>query len=136
MASKTPAPKIAILGAGPAGLTLASLLAHNHIPYTLFDLHPPPASTSSLIPSGFLDLHPESGLLALEKCGLMGRFREIERAGSEECVIVDKGGVVKWRDEGGGGGGGGGDGDAGRPEVSRGDLMGLLMGSVPLEQIR
>jgi 2-polyprenyl-6-methoxyphenol hydroxylase-like FAD-dependent oxidoreductase len=130
MAPKIQAPRIAILGVGPAGLTLASLLSHNHIPYTLFDLHPPPTSTSFLIPSGSLDLHPESGLLALEKCGLMGGFMALEGAGSEECRIVDKGGVVKWRDEGGGGG------DGGRPEVSRGDLMGLLMGNIPPEQIQ
>lgn len=52
---------------------------------------------------------------------------KLEREGSEECKIVDKGGVVKWRDEGGGGG------DGGRPEVGRGDLMGLLMESVHVE---
>lgn len=55
---------------------------------------------------------------------------KLEREGSEECKIVDKGGVVKWRDEGGGGG------DGGRPEVGRGDLMGLLMEGVHVEQIQ
>jgi 2-polyprenyl-6-methoxyphenol hydroxylase-like FAD-dependent oxidoreductase len=83
LSTKIPTPRIAILDAGPAGLTLASLLSHNHIPDTLFDLHPPPSSSTSLAPSGSLDLHPETGLLALEKCGLMGRFMKLEREGSE-----------------------------------------------------
>jgi 2-polyprenyl-6-methoxyphenol hydroxylase-like FAD-dependent oxidoreductase len=99
-------PRVAVLGAGPAGLTLASLLTHASIPYTLYDLRTPPSSTSvtsPLVPSGSLDLHPESGLLALSSCGLADKFKALKREGSEECILTDKNGDVKWRDDGMGG---------------------------------
>jgi len=128
MSSKTP--RIAIIGAGPAGLTLASLLAHNSIPCTLFDLRPPPTNTSPtspLVPSGSLDLHAESGLLALEKCGLLDKFEALNRAGSEECIITDKSGEVKYSDDGQGGQ---------RPEIARNDLTHLLLSSIPEQDVK
>ncbi|PMD53023.1 FAD/NAD(P)-binding domain-containing protein [Hyaloscypha bicolor E] len=128
MSSKTP--RIAIIGAGPAGLTLASLLTHNSIPYMLFDLRPPPtnaSSTSPLVPSGSLDLHAESGLLALENCGLLDKLQALNRAGSEECIITDKTGEVKYSDDGQGGQ---------RPEIARNDLTHLLLSSIPEQNVK
>jgi len=123
-------PRITILGAGPAGLTLASLLTYASIPYILYDLRAPPTSTSAtspLIPSGSLDLHADSGLLALSSCGLADKFKALEREGSEECILTDKNGEVKWRDDGMGGQ---------RPEIARNDLTALLQSSIPFEQIK
>jgi len=123
-------PRVAVLGAGPAGLTLASLLTHASIPYTLYDLRTPPSSTSvtsPLVPSGSLDLHPESGLLALSSYGLADKFKALKREGSEECILTDKNGDVKWRDDGMGGQ---------RPEIARNDLTALLQSSIPSEQIK
>ncbi|KAE9364343.1 FAD/NAD(P)-binding domain-containing protein [Stipitochalara longipes BDJ] len=122
--------RIAILGAGPAGLTLASLLTHASVPYTLYDLRAPPTATSAtspLVPSGSLDLHADSGLLALSSCGLADKFKALEREGSEECILTNKNGDVKWRDDGMGGQ---------RPEIARNDLTALLQSSIPASQIK
>lgn len=120
-----PSPKIAILGAGPAGLTLASLLTKNSIPYTVFDLRsrPPPEAISQ--PSGSLDLHAESGLLALKSCGLLEKFSQLEAECGEEMIVADMHGVVRHQD----------DGDGNRPEIARNALTQLLLDSVPEENI-
>ncbi len=89
-------PRIAIIGSGPGGLTLASVLsAHNPaIPYTLFELRPPPSTTFSLTPSGSLDLHAESGLLALTHYNLLRQFETLQRACSEDTIISNKAGDI------------------------------------------
>lgn len=53
------APKIAIVGAGPAGLTLARILQVHKIPCTVFEKDP--TSTPRITNGGCLDLHPGSG---------------------------------------------------------------------------
>ena len=121
-----PSPKMAILGAGPAGLTLASLLTKHSIPYTVFDLRSRPSSTDMTLPSGSLDLHGESGLLALESCGLLERFKELSGECGEECKLADMNGEIKHQDEGNGL----------RPEIARNALTHLLLESVLEERIR
>ncbi|KAH9214740.1 hypothetical protein DL95DRAFT_259320, partial [Leptodontidium sp. 2 PMI_412] len=124
--------KIAILGAGPGGLTLASLLSSSSttttpISYTIFELRPqPPPLNATSSSSGSLDLHGNSGLLALSACGLMPAFEALKRECSEESIITDMKGEVKWRDEGFGE----------RPEIERGVLMGLLLGGVEEGRVR
>lgn len=120
-----PIPRIAILGAGPAGLTLASLLNISKIPYTIYEsrLSLPPPST----PSGSLDLHTESGLLALEGCGLTSNFKSLTSDCSEDTIIADKNGEVKWADDGMG---------ENRPEVARNDLTSLLLSSLPSASVK
>lgn len=122
----SPPPKIAILGAGPAGLTLASLFTKHSISYTVFDLRSRPSADDVNTPSGSLDLHGESGLLALETCGLLERFKGLRSECGEECILADMKGNVKHQDEGNGQ----------RPEIARNALTQLLLESVPEERIR
>jgi 2-polyprenyl-6-methoxyphenol hydroxylase-like FAD-dependent oxidoreductase len=119
-------PKIAILGAGPAGLTLASLFTKHNIPYTVFDLRSRPLPSAVNIPSGSLDLHQESGLLALKCCGLFEKFEQRKSECGEEFKLSDKTGAVKHQDEGQGG----------RPEIARNSLTQLLLDSVPEDSIK
>lgn len=72
--SATHQPRIAIVGGGPAGLTLGLLLQKHAIPFTIFELRPKPTDQQLAKPSGQLDLHEESGLAAIRACGLFEKF--------------------------------------------------------------
>lgn len=52
-------PRIAIIGGGPAGLTLGLLLHRRGIPFTIFELRQKPTDEEFARPSGMLDLHEE-----------------------------------------------------------------------------
>ena len=71
-------PKIAIIGAGPAGPTLTSLLhvSEVKVDLTLYELDASPTSCSE---GGTLDLHSDTCLAALRKCGLWDSFRKYAR---------------------------------------------------------
>jgi 2-polyprenyl-6-methoxyphenol hydroxylase-like FAD-dependent oxidoreductase len=134
MSSSNTYPRIAILGAGPVGLTLGSLLAKSNVPYTVYDLRPAPNALSSALTSdsppvysGSLDLHMESGLLALKACGLYDQFCALKQECSESMIIADKHGLVRWQDDGGSGE---------RPEIARNTLTDLLLSSIPDQSIK
>src|SRR5712691_3860229 len=69
-------PRIAIIGAGPGGLTLARILQTRHIPTTVFERESHPDERPQ---GGSLDLHQESGQLAVHLAGLDEQFRAIAR---------------------------------------------------------
>ena len=77
---------IAIIGAGPAGLTLARLLqvAEVDVSITIFERDASP--TSRLYQGGTLDLHLETGLAALKKAGLWNEALKHLRYDGEEMV--------------------------------------------------
>ncbi|WP_369251626.1 FAD-dependent oxidoreductase [Streptomyces sp. R41] len=115
---------IAVIGAGLGGLTLARVLHVNGIAAAVFDLD---ASPTARTQGGMLDMHEESGQAALRAAGLYEEFRAIIHAGGEAMRILDKEATVRMEE----------DGEAGdRPEVSRGALRHILLGSLPEGTVR
>ncbi|KAJ9165207.1 Tetracycline resistance protein from transposon [Coniochaeta hoffmannii] len=82
-----PLPKIAIIGAGPAGCTLARLLHLSSIPCTIFEAEPAPDYRSQ---GGSLDLHTDTGLAALRKAGLFDQFLAKARYDGDYNQFTDK----------------------------------------------
>ncbi|QWF83279.1 FAD-dependent oxidoreductase [Amycolatopsis sp. CA-230715] len=111
---------IAIIGAGLGGLTLARVLHARGIDAAVYELEASPAARTQ---GGMLDIHEENGQLALRAAGLHDEFRELVHPGGEAMRILDSRAVVRMDEPD--------DGDGGRPEVDRGRLRDLLLGSLP-----
>ena len=79
--------KIAIVGGGPGGLTLARLLQLKGAEVKVYERD---VNREVRVQGATLDLHEESGLAALEKCGLMDAFKAHYRPGAEMMRIVDQ----------------------------------------------
>ncbi|GHO56797.1 FAD-dependent oxidoreductase [Ktedonobacter robiniae] len=109
---------ITIIGAGLSGLTLASVLHRHGIDATIYELE---ASATARHQGSVLDMHEESGQLALRKAGLFEAFREIVIQSGDDMRILDKTGTVRWEDSG----------NDTRPEVDRGALRHILLQSLP-----
>ncbi|MEU5671486.1 FAD-dependent monooxygenase [Micromonospora sp. NPDC047753] len=114
--------RIAIAGGGLGGLTLARILRRHGIDAVVYDRE---ASRSARPQGGTLDLHPESGQLALAEAGLAGRFQSEARPEGEEHRILDPTGrtLVHHVPQPGS--------FSGRPEIDRGVLRDLLLDSLP-----
>jgi len=120
------APPIAILGGGPAGLTLARLLEMAKVDYTVFERDSD--SNARIEQGGCLDLHEGSGLLALEEAGLLERFKQVARYDATSTIATAEGEIVGMPDH---------EGERSpRPEIDRKDLRTLLLGSIPQERVR
>lgn len=122
----SPSPRIAIVGAGPAGLTLGLLLHRRGIPVAIFELRPQPTEEELARPSGSLDLHEESGLAAIRECGLWEEFVQLTGECSEAQKVADKDGLILHHD--------GGELSQ-RPEISRHALIKLLASQLPPDMI-
>ncbi|MCJ1446265.1 MAG: hypothetical protein MMC23_006770 [Stictis urceolatum] len=120
-------PRIAIIGGGPAGLTIGLLLHERAIPFTIFELRPKPTDEELAKPSGMLDLHEESGIAALKECDLYNEFLILTGECTEAQKVADKNGKILFRDEGE---------MSDRPEISRHSLTKLLLSHVPVDHIK
>ncbi|MFC9460048.1 FAD-dependent oxidoreductase [Streptomyces sp. NPDC056983] len=116
-------PRIAVIGSGPAGLTLARVLHRHGHPVTVLERDP---SRDARPPGGTLDLHEGLGQLALEKAGLLAEFRALSRPEGQAMRILDTDGTVlrDWPPR---------PDDRANPEIDRGQLRDLLLGSVDVQ---
>ena len=111
--------RIAIVGAGPTGLTLARILQVNGLAATVFEAEESPFVRSQ---GGTLDLHPDSGQMALRHAGLEAEFRTIARHEDQGMRFCDKAGQLLSQKPVGA------DGDS--PEVDRAELRRMLLDSL------
>ena len=127
-------PKIAIIGAGAGGLTLANILQKNGIPFVIYEAD---VSATARNQGGTLDLHPKAGQLALREAGLWDEFVKHARPESDVLKVVEHNGKVLWDGNGA---------DArivseaekfnNRPEIDRGALQQLLLASLKSERVQ
>ena len=120
--------KIAIVGAGPAGCTLARLLILKGISVVVFEGEESPNFRSQ---GGTLDLHTDTGLAALREAGLYDEFLKYARFDGEAIVISDKK-LLRYVNAGGTEA----KNSRGRPEIDRVKLRLLLLESLPVEVVR
>lgn len=118
-------PNIAIIGAGPGGLTLARLLHVNGISSTVFEKDPSREFRHTA--GGCLDLHEHSGQKALVDAGLADEFQKHARYDGEALVLTDRFGEEHINIKGV---------DTGRPEIDRPVLRDMLLASVPDDSVR
>lgn len=115
-------PSIAVVGGGLSGLVLARILQQHDIACTVYELD---ATVDARRQGGLLDLHVESGQLALREAGLYEQFRQLTRPQAEALRVMDKAGTVfidRASEDS--------QGDSGRPEIDRTELRGLLLDSL------
>jgi len=112
--------RIAIVGGGPAGLTLARLLQMNNVRVHVFERD---VEAHARLQGGSLDLHEKSGQLALDRCGLTRHFSTVARPEGQATCVIDKHGVRRAAlavdDE-----------EESTPEIDRGALRDLLLSSL------
>jgi len=123
--------RIAIIGAGPGGLTLALILQRHGIQSVIYERELHDVSHER---GGSLDIHEESGQRALKEAGLYKEFQTLARYEGEDLRILDKSANIYWDEEA----------DAetptdatgGRPEIDRGVLCDLLLHDLDPETIK
>lgn len=127
MTTSEPVPhhRVAIIGAGLGGLVAARVLHVHGVAATVFEGE---ASRAVRTQGGMLDIHAESGQLALRAAELFEQFTAIVHPGGQSMRILDRHATV-LREEAD-------DGTGDRPEVDRGHLRDLLLDALPDGTVR
>ncbi|MDT3457434.1 NAD(P)/FAD-dependent oxidoreductase [Stenotrophomonas pavanii] len=122
-----PPSRIAIIGAGPAGLTAALILHRGGHRVRVYEGE---ASGQQRTQGGTLDLHDDSGQVALQRAGLLEAFRAVARHEGQEARTGDPwSGLITT-------GGFGPEGSKDKPEIDRGDLRQLLLDALPADAVQ
>jgi 2-polyprenyl-6-methoxyphenol hydroxylase-like FAD-dependent oxidoreductase len=116
--------KVAIIGAGPVGLTTAKLLQQKGVNVSVYEWD---KNAQARISGGTLDIHKGSGQMALEKAGLLQEYFKYARPTGERSVDIDTNireemmptEENKWD----------------RPEIDRNDLRKILLDSLRDETV-
>ncbi|RZM19018.1 MAG: FAD-dependent monooxygenase, partial [Pedobacter sp.] len=113
--------RIAIVGGGPGGLTLARLLQEKGADVTVYERD---LDQHARDQGATLDLHEESGLKALQEAGLTDAFMANYRPGADKLRVMDKDAQILFDDHANA------YDDRSRPEIDRGPLKKLLLDSL------
>ncbi len=122
---------IAIVGGGPAGLTLARLLQLKGADVKVYERD---LNKNARVQGSPLDMHEDSGLAAIRKAGLLEEFKKAFRPGADRTLILNEQADIFFNDhetkpeE-----------DFGeehfRPEIDRGPLRNMLLESLYPETV-
>ncbi len=118
--------KIAIVGGGPGGLTLARLLQMSGVDVTVYERD---INRDARAQGATLDLHEESGLKALREAGLMEAFQANYRPGADKLRVMDKNAQILLDDSVNA------NKETSRPEIDRGPLQKILLDSLQLDTV-
>jgi len=115
---------IAIVGAGPGGLMLGCLLQSQGFDVSIFEAD---GHAGARRQGGSLDLHADSGLLAIDEAGLRREFDALARYEDQCDSFYDQeGNLLLTRDFS----------EAIRPEIDRGQLRDLLLAKLAPGTVR
>ncbi|MGW4065246.1 FAD-dependent oxidoreductase [Amycolatopsis sp. NPDC004747] len=118
---------IAIVGAGLGGLACARVLQLHGLDVTVFEQE---ASAGARPQGGTLDLHGDTGQVALRTAGLHEQFRSLARPEGQRMRGLDPHTAEAVLDELPA------EGDDFRPEIDRGQLRGILLDSLAPGTVR
>jgi len=123
--------KVAIIGGGPGGLTLAKLLELKDVEVKVYERD---LNKNARVQGSPLDLHDESGLAALRKAGLLEDFKNNFMVGADQSTITNHKAEIFFSDHGEKQDENFGD-EHFRPEIDRGVLRKILLESLDPETI-
>jgi len=123
--------KVAIVGGGPGGLTLARLLQLQNVNVKVYERD---FDKNARVQGAPLDMHDNSGLAAIHKAQLFEEFRNNFMPGADKMLLLDENATVHYSDH-----------DTNvdedfdnehfRPEIDRGALRKILLESLKPETI-